>query len=137
VLGALAAGPYLGLLLGPVIGGIVQNAGRRALFLAAGAERPTARSVWGLEWNGVPRRSPTARSCFDAASLPALLWLHPDAHWAGNDSHAGLLGLSAFLWWRRGPDPLLNLGPSSTTVHSGLNPAAFVNYVPRRQWCSS
>jgi MFS family permease len=139
VLGLFAAGPYLGLMLGPVIGGIiVQNGGWRVLFLAAGtlSAANCLIPIWGLsgmEWR-VPRRYPfdSLGAVLHAASLPSLLLgftLMP----TGRGTIlmvAGLLGISAFLWWEtRAADPLLNLRLFQHNRVLGFsNLAALVNY---------
>lgn len=138
-LGLFAAGPYLGLMLGPVIGGvIVQDGGWRILFLAAGALSAVncLIPIWGLsgtEWR-VPRLSPfdSLGALLYAASLPALLLgftLIPAARGIIL-LVAGLLGISAFLWWEtRAADPLLNLGLfRHNRVLAFSNLAAFINY---------
>lgn len=138
-LGLNVAGVYLGLTLGPVIGGvIIHNLGWRALFYVVGvlALVNWLLPVWKLravEWRE-PKQAPfdILGSVIYALALPAFLlgftWL-PDL--------LGLLlivvgavGLAVFLWWEtRAADPVLNVGLlRRNRVFAYSNAAAAINY---------
>jgi len=138
-LGLNVAGVYLGLTLGPVIGGvIIHNLGWRALFYVVGglALINWLLPVWTLravEWRE-PKQAPfdILGSVIYALALPAFLlgftWL-PDL--------LGLLlivvgaiGLAVFLWWEtRAADPVLNVSLlRRNRVFAYSNAAAAINY---------
>ncbi|MFH1834285.1 MAG: MFS transporter [bacterium] len=138
-LGLFASGPYLGLTLGPVLGGvIIHNAGWRALFLMAGALGLVTCLIplWrltGVEWQE-PKRAgfDTSGSILYALGLPALLLgftLLPSLAGAVLVV-AGGVGIATFLWWEtRAADPLLNVGLfRHNRVFAFSNMAAFINY---------
>jgi MFS family permease len=138
-LGINVAGVYLGLTLGPVLGGIIiHNLGWRGLFLVMGALglANVGLPVWKLrhiDW----REPKTAR--FDvlgaviyAASLSAVLLgfsLVPDVLGPILIA-AGIVGLAGFLWWEtRAADPLLHVDLlRRNRVFAFSNAAAFINY---------
>ena len=138
-LGLFAAGPYLGLTLGPVLGGvIIHNTGWRTLFLAAGALSVAncVIPIWrlgGIEWRE-PKRAEfdVLGAVLYAVALPALLLgftLLPSL--LGTILVApGAAGLGAFLWWEtRAADPLLNVDLfRHNRVFAFSNLAAFINY---------
>jgi EmrB/QacA subfamily drug resistance transporter len=138
-LGLNVAGVYLGLTLGPVLGGIIiHNIGWRGLFYVAGALGVVN---WGLAaWKlrGMEWREPK-RAHFDilgsivyAFALSALLlgfsWLPgvPGVLLIV----AGVVGLSGFLWWEtRAADPVLNVDLlRRNRVFAYSNAAVLVNY---------
>jgi len=138
-LGLSVAGVYLGLTLGPVIGGfIVHNLGWRSLFLVVGALGLVSYvlslwKLWGVEW----REEKTARfdvlgSFVYAVGLTAVLLgfsFLPDI--SGLILLVGgAIGLAVFLWWEtRAADPLLNVGLlRRNRVFTFSNLATFVNY---------
>lgn len=138
-LGLNVAGVYLGLTLGPVLGGvIVHNLGWRAMFYIVGALGLVnwILAVWGLrrvEWRE-PKLAPfdILGSVIYALALPAFLlgftWL---PGWRGVVLIViGAAGLALFLWWEtRAADPVLNvdlLGRNRVFAYS--NAAALINY---------
>ena len=138
-LGLFAAGPYLGLTLGPVLGGvIVHNAGWRALFMVAGAigVANCLIPVWttrGVEWRG-PQRThfDTPGSVLYAAALPALLlgFTMLPTLTGMILVVVGVAGLALFVWWEtRAADPLLKIDLfRHNRVFAFSNMAAFINY---------
>ena len=138
-LGINVAGVYLGLTLGPVLGGIIiHNLGWRGLFLVVGALglANVGLPLWKLrhiDW----REPKSAR--FDvlgavvyAASLSAVLLgfsLVPDVLGPILIA-AGIVGLAGFLWWEtRAADPLLHVDLlRRNRVFAFSNAAAFINY---------
>jgi MFS family permease len=134
-----ASGPYLGLTLGPVLGGfVVQSAGWRGLFVAAGALSVLVCliPVWnlsGIEWRV------SAKTRFDAAgaalygvALPVMLLgftLLPRRPGMVL-TITGAMGVFAFvLWETRAGDPLVDIHLfRSNRVLAGANVAAFANY---------
>lgn len=130
---------YLGLTMGPVLGGlIVHNLGWRALFLFGGglASLNVILPLWklrGIEW----REPKTGRfdvlgSILYAAALIAILlgfsWLPDAAGWIL--LVAGIAVLALFLWWEtRAADPLLNVALlRNNRVFAYSNVAALVQY---------
>jgi MFS family permease len=138
-LGVFAAGPYLGMTLGPVLGGvIVHHGGWRFLFLATGA-LGVANCLFPLwtpaqvEWR-VPRPAPFdwIGTVLYAASLPAVLLgltLLPGLGAIALVA-AGVVALITFLRWEtRAPDPLFDVGLfRQNHVLGSSNMAAFINY---------
>lgn len=138
-LGLNVAGIYLGLTLGPVLGGIIiHNAGWRALFIVAGALGVIncLLPIWrlrGVEW----REPKTARfdvlgSVIYALGISAVFLgfsLLPDLLGA-TLIVVGLVGLAVFLWWEtRAADPVLNVGLlRRNRVFAYSNIAALINY---------
>ncbi|HLA80191.1 MAG TPA: MFS transporter [Thermoleophilia bacterium] len=138
-LGIQIAGVYLGLTLGPVLGGVIShNAGWRALFIIVGALAlvNTVIPFWTLrsvEWKE-PRSAP-----FDylgsfawAVALSVLLLgfsLLPKVVGAVLVG-LGVLGLAVFFWWEnRAKDPILNVELlRRNRVFAYSNLAAFINY---------
>jgi MFS family permease len=138
-LGMNVAGVYLGMALGPVLGGlIVHNLGWRSLFWVVGALGlvNVVLVLWklrGVEW----REEKTARfdlmgSVIYAAGLTAVLLgfsLLPGV--AGMILvPAGVAGLVLFLWWEtRAGAPLLHVDLlRRSRVFTFSNLATFVNY---------
>jgi EmrB/QacA subfamily drug resistance transporter len=138
-LGLQVSGVYLGLTIGPMLGGIItENLGWRALFAVVGALglANMALSIWkfrGLEWKE-PR---TARfdirgSVLWALALSALLigfsYL-PDVV-GGVLIAIGVVGiLTFFVSEGRAPDPILNVDLlRRNRVFAFSNIASFVNY---------
>ena len=138
-LGIQIGGVYLGMTLGPVLGGVIShNFGWRALFVFVGviALINVVIPFWklrGVEW----REPRTAR--FDYAgsgvwmvALTALLLgfsFLPEA--AGIVLIAvGVIGLAGFFWWEnRAADPILNVNLlRHNRVFAFSNLAAFINY---------
>ncbi|MFH0915640.1 MAG: MFS transporter [bacterium] len=138
-LGLFAAGPYLGLALGPVLGGvIIHNTGWRTLFLVVGALGVVNCLVplWrlrGVEWREPKRaRFDALGSALYAVALPALLLgltLLP-SQFGTALVVIGAAGIATFIWWEtRAADPLLNIGLfRHNRVFAFSNMAAFINY---------
>ena len=138
-LGLNVAGVYLGLTLGPVLGGlIIHNLGWRGLFLVVGALglANMGLPLWRLrhiDWREPKRaRFDVLGSVVYAASLSALLLgfsLLPDIPGAILIA-IGIVGLAAFLWWEtRAADPLLHVDLlRRNRVFAFSNAAAFINY---------
>jgi EmrB/QacA subfamily drug resistance transporter len=138
-LGLNVAGIYLGLTLGPVLGGIIiHNLGWRALFYMVGALGVInwALPVWklrGVDWREPKQaRFDVIGSAVYALALSALLlgfsWL--PGLLGVLLIVAGVAGLSAFLWWEtRAADPVLNVDLlRRNRVFAFSNAAAFINY---------
>jgi MFS family permease len=138
-LGVLTGGVYLGMTLGPVLGGVItQNAGWRALFLFIGALSlvNTIAAFWklrGVEW----REPKTARfdvkgSVVWAVALPVLLlgFSYLPGLLGILLIAAGLLGFILFFWFEtRAADPLLSVDLlRRNRVFAFSNAAAFINY---------
>lgn len=138
-LGLQVAGVYLGLTLGPVLGGIIsRNAGWRTLFVVVGA-LSLANCIlpfWKLrkiDW----REPKTARfdilgSTIWAIALSALLLgftYLPDAL-GGLLITAGIVGLALFFWWEtRAGDPILSVDLFlRNRVFALSNTASLINY---------
>ena len=138
-LGLNVAGVYLGLTLGPVIGGvIIHNLGWRALFYVVGALALInwVLPVWRLravEWRE-PKQAPfdILGSVIYALALPAfLLGFTRLPDWPGVVLIVvGAVGLAVFLWWEtRAADPVLNVGLlRDNRVFAYSNAAAAINY---------
>lgn len=138
-LGLNVAGVYLGLTLGPILGGtIVHNLGWRGLFLVVGALGlvTVGLTLWKLrhvDWREPKRaRFDILGSVIYAVSLSAVLLgfsLLPDIFgWVL--IVGGIIGLAVFLWWEtRATDPLLNVDLlRRNRVFAFSNAAAFINY---------
>lgn len=138
-LGLSVAGVYLGLTLGPVLGGlIVHNLGWRMLFLIVGVLGliNLILPLWklrGLDW----REPKTARfdylgSVIFAVSLPVLLLGFSFLPGVSGSVLivAGLAGLAGFVWWEtRAADPLLHVDLlRHNRVFMYANGANFINY---------
>jgi|LSQX01.3.fsa_nt_gb EmrB/QacA subfamily drug resistance transporter len=138
-LGVQVAGVYLGLTLGPVLGGIIsRNAGWRTLFVVVGA-LSLANCIlpfWKLrkiDW----REPKTARfdilgSVIWAIALSALLLgftYLPDTL-GGLLITAGIVGLALFFWWEtRAGDPILSVDLFlHNRVFALSNTASLINY---------
>ncbi|NLE11789.1 MAG: MFS transporter [Actinobacteria bacterium] len=138
-LGTNVAFVYLGVTLGPVLGGLIcQNLGWRALFIIVGALSliNVVLPLWKLrhvEW-----REPKGAhfdflgSVLSGAALVAILVgfsLLPEVLGAVLVA-AGIVGLAAFLWWEtRAADPLLNLDLfRRSRVFAFSNAASLINY---------
>ncbi len=138
-LGLNVAGVYLGLTLGPVLGGlIVHNLGWRGLFLVVGALGLVnlVLPVWRLrhlDWREPKRaRFDILGSVVYAVSLTALLLgfsLLPDITGAILIA-GGIAGIAAFVWWEtRAADPLVNVDLfRRNRVFAYSNLATFINY---------
>ncbi len=138
-LGIQVSGVYLGLTLGPVLGGVItHNAGWRSLFLVVGALSVVNCAVPLLKLRNVDWREPKTGH-FDivgsfiwAIALSALLLgftYLPD--WVGAVLiAAGLSGLVFFFWWEtRADDPLFNVDLlRRNRVFAFSNMASFINY---------
>jgi len=138
-MGVQVAGVYLGLTLGPLLGGIIiDQLGWRYVFVITGvlAAVNTALSWWGMrgiEWREA-KRAPfdIAGSLAWAAALTVFLIglsLLPDAlGWLL--AVAGVGGVALFLWREtRAPDPILNLDLfRKNRVFAYSNAAIFTSY---------
>ena len=138
-LGLSIASVYLGLTLGPVLGGlVVHNLGWRDLFLIMGVAGlvNTALPVWKLrhlEWREPKQgRFDLLGSLIYALALTAvLLGFSFLPHVAGVLLVAGGVGgLAGFLWWEsRAGDPLLPVDLlRGNRVFASSNIAVFINY---------
>ncbi len=138
-LGLNVSGVYLGLTLGPVLGGlIVHNLGWRSLFIFVGAFgfADLALAFWklrGVEWRE-PRKTrfDFAGSVSYALSLTGVLLgfsLLPSVFGAALIV-GGAIGLGVFFWWEsRTPDPLLQVRLlRRNRVFAFSNLATLVNY---------
>jgi EmrB/QacA subfamily drug resistance transporter len=138
-LGLQVGGVYLGLTLGPLLGGvIIQNLGWRYLFVVGVAIGAidcvlTATRLRGVEWRE-PKHAPfdVAGSVVWAVALSALLIgfsLLPGAYgWLLIVVGAG--GIAGFFWWEaRASDPILNVDLiRKNRVFAYSNVACFINY---------
>ena len=138
-LGLNVAGIYLGLTLGPVLGGvIIHNLGWRSLFVVVGVLGVVnlLLSMWklrGVEWREPkPSSFDVLGSVISAGSLTSLLLgfsLLPDLIGAVLIA-VGVVSLVSFLWWEtKATDPLLPvdmLRRNRVFAFSGV--AAFINY---------
>ncbi len=138
-LGLQVGGVYLGLTLGPALGGvIIHNLGWRFIFVLVGVVGAIdcLLAVWrlrGVEWRE-PKRAPfdVTGSVVWAGALTALLIgfsLLPGAlGWVL--IVAGAAGVVGFLWWEtRAPDPVLNVDLiRRNRVFAYSNAATFINY---------
>lgn len=138
-LGINVAGIYLGLTLGPVLGGlIIHNLGWRSLFLVVGALGLVnfMATFWklrtfDLRYDKVGRFD-IAGSVVYAVGLTALLLglsLLPDAMGVILIGVA-VVGLVGFVWWEtRAADPILRIDLfRRNRVYAFANAAAFINY---------
>ena len=138
-LGLSVTGVYLGLTLGPVLGGlIVHNLGWRMLFVFVGALGliNLILPLWrlrGLDW----REQKTGRfdvlgSLIFAVSLPLLLLGFSFLPRVSGIVLivSGLAGLAGFLWWEtRAADPLLQVDLlRHNRVFTFASGASFINY---------
>lgn len=138
-LGLNVSGIYLGLMLGPVLGGlIVHNLGWRSLFLILGSLGAVnaGLTTWGLrnvEWREPARgRFDFAGSFISGIALVVLLvgfTLLPAVIGLGFIV-AGVAGLVLFLWWEtRAVAPLLRVDLlRSNRVFAFSSVATFINY---------
>lgn len=138
-MGIQVAGVYLGLTVGPLLGGvIIDQLGWRYVFVITGALAAlnSALSWWGMrgiEWREA-KRAPfdIAGSLAWAAALTVLLLglsVLPDAlGWVLTT--VGICGVAAFLWREtRAPDPILNLDLfRRNRVFACSNAAIFASY---------
>ncbi len=142
-LGILTGGVYLGMTLGPVLGGIIiQNAGWRALFVSIGVLGVinTVPAFWklrGIEWREPKtERFDVPGSIVWAVALPVLLigFSYLPALLGAILVATGVLGFVLFFWLEaRAADPLLSVDLlRRNRVFAFSNVAAFVNYAPRR-----
>jgi MFS family permease len=138
-LGLNIGGIYLGLMVGPVLGGfIVHYLGWRGLFLVAGAAAlvNVAIPVWKLrhiEWREPrPGRFDLLGSFLYAAGLTALLLGFSSLPRTAGVLLliAGVAGVAAFLWWEtRAADPLLSVDLlRRNRVFAYSNAAVIINY---------
>ena len=138
-LGMQVSGVYLGLTLGPVLGGVItHNLGWRELFVAVGALGLVNMilALWkmrGLEWRE-PKTAPfdVLGSVMWAIALSTLLigfTYLPDVLGAALIG-VGVLGLAGFLWRQsRAADPIFNVDlMRHNRVFAFSNAASFVNY---------
>ena len=138
-LGILTGGVYLGMTLGPALGGIItHNAGWRTLFLVVGALSllNTTFAFWKLsaiEWREPKtERFDVAGSVVWALALPLLLFGF--SYLPGLLGVllivAGILGFVLFFWLEaRAADPVLSVDLlRRNRVFAFSNAAAFVNY---------
>ena len=138
-LGMQVSGVYLGLTLGPVLGGIItENLGWRLLFVLVGALSLVntvfaLRKLRGLEW----REPKTARfdvlgSVVWAVALSALLigFSYLPGVFGYALTAAGFLGLAGFVYLEgRAADPILNVDLlRRNRVFAFANAASFINY---------
>jgi EmrB/QacA subfamily drug resistance transporter len=138
-LGMQVGGVYLGLTLGPVLGGLITDGlGWRYIFVIVGAvgvvnTALTLRQLRGVEWREPkPASFDLAGSVTWAVALSVLLvgfsLLPGVAGWAL--IVAGAAGIVGFLWWEtRVADPVLNVDLlRSNRVFAFSNVATFINY---------
>lgn len=138
-LGLQVAGVYLGIVLGPLLGGVlIHNFGWRSLFIFAGVLGlvDLVLAVWnlrGVEWRE-PKTAPfdIRGSVIWAVSLPLLLLgfsFLPRAQGFVLMA-AGFAGLVAFLWWEaRAAGPILEVDLlRRNRVFAYSNVASFINY---------
>lgn len=138
-LGILTGGVYLGMTLGPVLGGVItQNAGWRTLFLFIGALSlintvPGFLKLRAIEWRE-PKTQPfdVRGSVVWAIALPVLLlgFSYLPGLLGALLVVAGTLGFVLFFWCEtRAADPLLSVDLlRRNRVFAFSNVAAFVNY---------
>jgi len=138
-LGLQVGGVYLGLTLGPALGGvIIHNLGWRFIFVLVGivGAIDCLLAVWrlrGVEWRE-PKRAPfdVTGSVAWAGALTVLLIgfsvLPGVLGWVL--IIAGAAGIAGFLWWEtRAPDPVLNVDLiRRNRVFAYSNAATFINY---------
>lgn len=136
-IGYSAAATYIGLSLGPVIGGLVtQYIGWRLLFfLAAAVILASSLLVRTIreDWYGEREGGFDVRGAFfyTAASTLTLYGLSSlaEAPWMRFVLLSGLVFLALFLWQeRRARTPLLKLSLFKNTVFAMSNLASFLNY---------
>jgi EmrB/QacA subfamily drug resistance transporter len=138
-LGLQVGGVYLGLTLGPVLGGvIIYNLGWRFVFVLVGAlgAVDVILTLWklrGIEWRE-PKKAPfdVRGSVVWAAALSILMVgfsLLPGAlGWVL--IAAGVGGIAGFAWWEtRAPDPVLDVDLiRKNRVFAYSNAATLINY---------
>jgi EmrB/QacA subfamily drug resistance transporter len=138
-LGMQVGGVYLGLTLGPVLGGLITDGlGWRYIFVIVGAVGVvntvlTIRQLRGVEWREA-KRAPfdVTGSITWAIALTALLvgfsLLPGVIGWAL--IVAGVAGIVGFLWWEtKAADPVLNVDLlRRNRVFAFSNAATFINY---------
>jgi len=138
-LGLQVAGVYLGITLGPVVGGIItENLGWRGLFVLVGALSIVnlvlpLRRLRGLEWRE-PKMAPFdvrgsfAWVCALSALIIGFSYLPTMAGYALIG--AGLVGLAGFVCLEiRAADPILNINLlRHNRVFASANAASFINY---------
>ncbi len=138
-LGLQVAGVYLGITLGPVVGGIItENLGWRGLFVLVGALSIVnlvlpLRRLRGLEWRE-PKTAPFdvrgsfAWVCALSALIIGFSYLPTMAGYALIG--AGLVGLAGFVCLEiRAADPILNINLlRHNRVFASANAASFINY---------
>ncbi len=138
-LGLQVGGVYLGVTLGPVLGGvIIHNLGWRFIFVFVGAVGAVncVLAAWrlrGVEWREPKHASfDVAGSVVWAVGLSVLLigfsLLPGTLGWVL--IAAGAAGIAGFLWWEtRAPDPVLNVDLiRRNRVFAYSNAATFINY---------
>lgn len=136
-LGLFAAGPYLGMTIGPLLGGVVtENLGWRALFWVAGA-LAVANCLLPV-WRLPEIKSPDGDTAFDAPgsmlyaaglSLFLLGFTSLPRIWLSILVAPGALFLVAFVYWeRRARDPLFRVTMFRDPLYAACNLAAFINY---------
>ncbi len=138
-LGLQVAGVYLGIAVGPVLGGVlIHNLGWRSVFVFGGVLAALDCILAGWKLRGVEWREPKTApfdlrgSAIWAVSLPVLLlgFSFLPAFWGAILIAAGLAGLAVFLWWEtRAADPILNVDLfRRNRVFAYSNAATFINY---------
>jgi len=138
VLGIIVAAAYLGISLGPVLGGVLtQHLGWRSIFFLGALLGLLVLGVvlWKLkgEWTGAKgERFDFAGSVIYVIGLVALVYgftLLPAMSGAGLIV-VGAIGLSAFIWWEmRIRSPVLNIGLfRNSRAFTFSNLAALINY---------
>jgi len=138
VLGIIVAAAYLGLSLGPVLGGLLtQHFGWRSIFFLGALLGLLVIGVvlWKLkgEWAGAKgERFDFAGSVIYVIGLVALVYgftLLPAMSGAGLIV-GGIIGLSAFIWWEmRIRSPVLDIGLfRNSRAFTFSNLAALINY---------
>jgi EmrB/QacA subfamily drug resistance transporter len=142
VLGIIVAAAYLGLSLGPVLGGILtQHLGWRSIFFLGAVLGSLVLGVvlWKLkgEWTGAKgERLDFAGSVIYVIGLVALVYgftllEESSGMWLGVGLIAGgVIGLSAFIWWEmRIRSPVLDIGLfRNSRAFTFSNLAALINY---------
>jgi EmrB/QacA subfamily drug resistance transporter len=138
VLGIIVAAAYVGLSLGPVLGGILtEHLGWRSIFFLGAILGSLVLGVvvWKLkgEWTGAKgERFDFAGSVVYVLGLVALVYgftLLPAMSGAGLIV-GGVIGLSAFIWWEmRIRSPILDIGLfRNSRAFTFSNLAALINY---------